>query len=137
MPAIIKITEPDEDWEGWNFSCHNYEYHSLLFDEDDDCPTCEKIMNKYYVKYIETLLENENLSEKGACFVVGPKDRKNYFDGWVVWFFENDLTEGGVSPEIDWNMCREDPSKPPKILRSKSNKTISCISCGVDKCHLR
>jgi len=50
MSAIIKITEPDDGWEGWYFNYPNHQYNSMAYflvdDEHGDCAACEKITNK-------------------------------------------------------------------------------------------
>ena len=65
MPAIIKITEPNDDGEGYKHYCNNAAYHDSTIGLDlNDCPTCEKIMTRYYVKYLESLLDKNILTMK-------------------------------------------------------------------------
>ncbi len=126
MPAVIKITMPDDDWEGWSHTCNNATYHSHLFDNDpEDCPTCEKILKKYYVKYLKSLLDREYPNhEKYVSFIVGPENVDS-FDGWVIFFFKKDVIEK-CHPNIDWT-C-----KPPRVLETKSTKcnVHSTLACG-------
>ena len=124
MPAIIKITEPNDDWDRWSHTCNNAAYHSLLFDNDpEDCPTCQKILNKYYVKYLESLLNEKYPNhEKYVSFTVGPENA-DCFDGWVIFFFKSDQIDGST-PAID-RTC-----EIPKILKTKSNRSILCYCCG-------
>ena len=133
MHVIIKLTEPNDDWEGLSHTCNNAAYHSLLFNNyPDNCPTCEKILNRYYVKYLESLLtEKYPNHEKYVSFTVGPENSDS-FDGWVVFFFKSDLIEGSTLA-VDWSVCTASPSKPPKILREKSSKHIRCYCCGEGK----
>ena len=130
MPAIIKITEPNDDWKGYKHYCNNAAYHDPDYAigracaagearDPDDCPTCEKIMTRYYVKYLESLLDKEYPNhEKYVNFSAGPRG-SDTFDGWVVFFFESDRIEENF-PAINWSMSRENSNKPPKILREKS-----------------
>ena len=46
--------------------------------------------------------ENPNLKENPVRFDVGPKDSKSPFEGYIIWFFEDDLKEGNI-PKVDWN----------------------------------